>query len=146
MQLVQCVKNGLESFVVLVPSADSLPRLAITLYFVYLVANMAFASPENSVSTGVHQTVGPCSVTDLDLAGHARQVYLCADTHVQDWTFQCGNANMTPKEDFTEWYTVCGKTHSNWQLWMAAMGSLAALGIVTYRHAFSPSQRREKLA
>ena len=46
----------------------------LTLYFLYLVANMLIGVPENHVSAGVHQTVGPCNVTDVDLAGHSRQV------------------------------------------------------------------------
>ena len=54
--------------------ADSLLKTFVTLYFVYLVANMLIGVPESHVSTGVHQTVGPCNVTDADLAGHSRQV------------------------------------------------------------------------
>ena len=46
----------------------------LTLYFLYLLANMLVGVPENHVSAGVHQTVGPCNVTDVDLAGHSRQV------------------------------------------------------------------------
>ena len=56
--------------------ADSFLKTFVTLYFVYLVANMLIGVPESHVSTGVHQTVGPCNVTDADLAGHSRQVAL----------------------------------------------------------------------
>ena len=56
------------------PGADSLAGTFVTLYFVYLSANMLLGVPESHVSTGVHQTVGPCNVTDIDLAGHERQV------------------------------------------------------------------------
>ena len=57
--------------------ADTLASTFMTLYFAYLLANMLIGVPENHVSTGVHQTVGPCNVTDLDLAGHERQVGSC---------------------------------------------------------------------
>ena len=56
--------------------ADSLVKTLLTLYFAYLVGNMVVGAPEAHVSTGVHQTVGPCNVTDIDLAGHERQVIL----------------------------------------------------------------------
>lgn len=69
------------------PSFDNLPRLGLTLYFAFLALNMAFANPEAHLSTGVHQTIGPCDVMERDLAGQLRQVYLCPDTHTQDWTF-----------------------------------------------------------
>ena len=32
------------------------------------------------------QTVGPCDVKDIDLAGHERQVYLCKQTQDEDFT------------------------------------------------------------
>ena len=56
--------------------ADSLVKTFLTLYFAYLVGNMVVGAPEAHVSAGVHQTVGPCNVTDIDLAGHERQVIL----------------------------------------------------------------------
>ncbi len=121
---------------------DSLPRIAISLYFLYLLANMAVGVPEAHVTTGVHQTVGPCNVTALDLAGLERQVYLCPQTHDEGWTFKCpGNDKGTPPPDFTEWYTVCGLPHSDKNLWLAAIGALAALGITTYQFAFSSGSR-----
>ena len=46
-------------------------------YFVYLLLNMVVGIPEAHISTGVHQTVGPCDVMDKDISGHERQVYLC---------------------------------------------------------------------
>ena len=55
-------------------SWDSLPKNVLTLYFALLVANMAYSTPETHMSTGVHQTVGPCNVRDTDLAGQERQV------------------------------------------------------------------------
>ena len=51
--------------------------LAMVMYFIYLLLNMVVGSPEDHVSTGVHQTVGACDVFDKDISGHERQVYLC---------------------------------------------------------------------
>ena len=49
----------------------------MVMYFIYLLLNMVVGSPEDHVSTGVHQTVGACDVFDKDISGHERQVYLC---------------------------------------------------------------------
>ena len=50
---------------------------AMAMYFIYLLLNMVLGSPEDHISAGVHQTVGPCDVFDKDISGHERQVYLC---------------------------------------------------------------------
>ena len=47
------------------------------MYFIYLLINMVVGVPEAHISTGVHQTLGPCDVFDKDISGHERQVYLC---------------------------------------------------------------------
>ena len=66
------------------------------------------------------------------------QVYLCPSEHDEDWTFECNGQDLTPGAPFlTEWYTVCGKPHSNKELWVAAEAGLAILGTVTYRWAFA---------
>ena len=72
------VQNVGANPLVLCPSLDWLPRLLFAAHYAFHVANMALADPEGQVSAGVHQTVGPCDVTALDLAGQERQVYLCA--------------------------------------------------------------------
>ena len=92
------------------------------------------------VSTGVHQTVGPCDQKALDLAGQERQVYLCPETHTEDFTFDCTKV----PEDMTEWYTVCGKKHSNQPAYLVAVTILAFIGITTYRMAFKPSEHGSK--
>ena len=51
-------------------------RKLLTVYFTFFVLNMAISTPENHMSTGVHQIVGDCDIFDTDLAGHKRQVLL----------------------------------------------------------------------
>ena len=71
--------------------------------------------------------MGPCDVKGIDLAGQERQVYLCQDTHTQDWKIGPGcNADRVP--DHTEWYTVCGKEHNDQPTFLAAVSALAAAG------------------
>ena len=55
---------------------DGMIRKLLTVYFTFFVLNMAISTPENHMSTGVHQIVGDCDIFDTDLAGHKRQVLL----------------------------------------------------------------------
>merc|ERR1712038_1677874 len=41
---------------------DKVVGFAMVAYFTYLTINMALGTPESHISTGVHQTIGPCDV------------------------------------------------------------------------------------
>ncbi|CAE7194784.1 unnamed protein product [Symbiodinium sp. CCMP2592] len=53
-------------------------------FFALILIGLAF-SPENQVSTGVHQEFGPCDATDIDLLGLARKRYICRERFPQDY-------------------------------------------------------------
>ena len=83
-------------------------------YYLLLFANSLAGDPASHLSTGVHQEIGDCNVRAADLSGHQRQVYLCKETHKQDWSLDCDqlcSENMFGDCDYqsTTWYTVCGK-------------------------------------
>ena len=84
-------------------------RGATAAYFLMLASSMLFFTPETHVSTGVHQLPGPCDVTATDITGATRQAYLCVDDYEEDFTFAC----TTPPAHGAQWYTVCGKPHTN---------------------------------
>ena len=102
---------------------------------------MLAANPSNHLSTGVHQELGDCKVLAPDLSGHMRQVYLCAESHSQDFKLECDDLcsqNMFGdcKTQTQSWYSVCGKEHQNYLLWAGVTGILAASGILMYAYAF----------
>ena len=83
-------------------------------YYLLLVANMFSSDPTQHLSTGVHQQQGDCSKREADLAGHMRQVFLCRETHSQDWSLDCDelcSQNMFGDCDLQTktWYSVCGQ-------------------------------------
>ena len=125
------------------PQLDYLPRDAISVFFLYLIGNMMIANPENTLSTGVHQTVGPCGEKALDLAGQEREIYLCPETHIQDFSFTCpGGKNVTP-DGMSEWYTVCGKPHDRYSELLLGVTVLGLIGIFAYRTAFKSDPRND---
>merc|ERR1719153_1400439 len=92
-------------------------------YFMFLSLNMMSSDPTTHLSTGVHQSRGNCSVTAQDLTGHYRQVYLCEEAHSQDFTLSCDSLcseNMFGDctTQTTTWYSVCGREHDNYPLWV----------------------------
>ena len=64
-----------------------------------------------------------------DLMGNVRHKFLCAEDFDEDFTFAC--VDTLPAAG-TQWYTVCGKAHDNFPLWMGAVSGLAAAGTLLY--------------
>lgn len=111
------------------PRADRWLRVALPLYFAILASIMAVFDPATHVSTGVHQTYGPCGVEARDIAGHVRHEYLCAQELEEDFGFDCVDALPA---DRSTWYTVCGRPHRGFATWMTAVASLGLLGSAAF--------------
>lgn len=65
------------------PSSASLLNLAFVLVVGFLFSTALVAAPEQTFSTGVHQTFGPCGVPAMDLNGLRRNMYICAAENSQ---------------------------------------------------------------
>jgi len=118
-------------------------------YFIFLSINMLGADPSNHLSTGIHQELGDCNVTAQDLSGHYRQVYLCADSHIQDFSLDCDtlcSQNMFGdcSTQTNLWYTVCGKEHTNYTLWSGVTIGLCTLGSMMYAYALGDTDSEDK--
>ena len=84
-----------------------------------------YYDPKIQISTGVHQTFGPCGVEGTDMSGLKRSIYTCGDdlnrSHVYH-SFRCTTNNsryrmgsfsiIEPSMKDRKWYTVCGKFKS----------------------------------
>ncbi|WP_419554464.1 hypothetical protein [Candidatus Poriferisodalis sp.] len=110
---------------------DWLGRVA-AVYFLMLAFNMTFFAPQSHVSVGIHQLPGPCGVEESDITGGTREKYLCVSDYDEDYSFDCA----TPPAHGAEWYTVCGREHSNHPAYAAVVGSLALTGIVVFTVLF----------
>lgn len=121
-------------------AADRVLHAAAVLYFTTLVVILASFDPETHRSASMHQTYGPCHVEAKDIAGFTRYQYLCAEDYAEDYTFDCVDALPGP---YAEWYTVCGKAHTDRARWLLGVGGLGVLGIVVYSFLLGPLRRRE---
>ena len=117
---------------------DRLLLGAAIAYFTVLIGIMASFDPATHVSTGVHQTVGECYVEATDITGFTRYEFLCASDFDEDYSFECAGA---PTDD-TQWYTICGRAHTNFAAWMGGVGLLGLVSIGLFSFMLGSARAR----
>ena len=98
-------------------------------YFGTLAVVMAVFEPETHHSASLHQTYGPCHIEQKDITGMTRFKYVCVEDYDEDYHFGC--VKGLPAAE-TDWYTVCGKGHSDFPLWLGGVAGLGVLGVLVY--------------
>ena len=84
---------------------------------------MALGEPSAVIAEGVHQEIGRCHVHDVDLSNYTRYRYLCPRDFDEDFTFGCVPQKLPPRRP--SWYTVCGKAHTDQQLYLGVVVALS---------------------
>lgn len=113
-------------------AADRLPYLGLALHLTVLALCIASFDPATHVSTGVHETVGPCDVEASDLSGSTRRAFLCIDDYDEDFGFACAERPASG----TGWYTICGRPFRNAALYRGVVFALAATALLAYASLF----------
>lgn len=116
---------------------DSLGCGAVAAYLFMLSVNMTIFAPEKHASTGLHQLPGPCDIEESDIVGGIRKKFLCIDNYEEDFTFAC----TAPPADGARWFTICGKAHTNYPVYSAAVGGLSLTGVVVFFILFGLTPR-----
>lgn len=125
------IARGWRGGAALAPGRDRLLHAGVVAYFLTLGAIMGVSRPETHVATGVHQTYGPCNVAATDFTGLTRYEYLCADDYDEDFRFDCVAERPTHGE---RWFTLCGRPHGNFALWLGAVAALATVGLALFSY------------
>ena len=120
--------------------ADRILHAAVVLYFSALAVIMASFVPETHQSPSIHQTYGKCHVEATDITGLTRYQFVCAEDFEEDYSFDCTEI----PEEGSEWYTVCGRPHTNYKNWLLGVSALGALGIALYSFLLGPLRRRPR--
>jgi hypothetical protein len=121
-------------------AADRILHGAAALYFSALFVILAVFDPTTHRSASMHQTYGPCHVEAKDIAGFTRYQYLCAEDFAEDFTFDCVDTLPAAGD---EWYTVCGRAHTDRAAWLLGVGGLGVAGIAVYSFLLGAWRRRE---
>jgi hypothetical protein len=122
-------------------AADRLLNAAAVVYFAALVAIMAAFSPETHRNTSMHQTYGACHVEATDIAGLTRYQYLCAEDFDEDFTFACPELAGALPAAGSEWYTVCGRPHTDFPRWLLGVGAFGIVGVLLYSYLLGGLRR-----
>lgn len=122
-------------------AADRVLHAAVVLYYATLFLIMLAFDPATHRSASMHQTYGPCRVEATDIAGLVRYQYLCAGDYDEDFTFACVDALPASGD---EWYTVCGKPHTDRTRWLLGVGGLGLAGIAVYSFLLAGLGRRRR--
>lgn len=109
-------------------AGDVLLYCAVAAHFIAFIAITALADPSTHRSTGVHQQVGPCYVEAQDITGLTRHEFLCASDFHEDFHFGC----TAKPEHGQRWYTICGRPHVRFSLWLGAVSALGIIGLLTF--------------
>ena len=107
---------------------DKVLYRAVAAHFIVFIAITAVSDPSAHRSTGVHQEVGRCYVEAQDITGLKRHQFLCASDFQEDFHFGCA----TEPERGQRWYTICGRAHNRFPLWLGAVSALGITGLLTF--------------
>ncbi len=120
---------------------DAILRVGAYVYFTALALILATFEPGTHRNESMHQTYGPCHVEATDITGLTRYQYVCAEDFDEDYRFDCTPA--LPAQ-MSEWYTVCGRPHTDFGRWMAGVGGLGFTGILLYGWMLGGLRRRRE--
>jgi hypothetical protein len=122
-------------------ASDGILHAAAVVYYTTLLMILASFAPETHRSASMHQTYGACHVEARDIAGLVRYQYVCAEDFDEDYTFACVDRLPAAGD---EWYTVCGKAHTDRTRWLLGVGGLGVVGILMYSFLLGRLGRRRE--
>jgi len=111
---------------------ERLPLVGLVLHLVTLSVCITGFDPATHVSTGVHETIGPCDAASTDLSGSTRRSFLCLDDFDEDYAFTCAERPAPG----ARWYTICGRPFRNAPLYRGVVIALATMGVLVYATLF----------
>ncbi|GCB59887.1 hypothetical protein scyTo_0012622 [Scyliorhinus torazame] len=104
--------------------------------FLFFILLVTFARPEQQVSVGLHETLGPCNASKVLTSplGQilSRRAYLCAsdyDEGMFDWHCLPG---ARPPLDGSQWYPICGTPFPNHAEYIYTVAAFCLIGIAFY--------------
>ncbi|XP_050312233.1 uncharacterized protein LOC126747554 [Anthonomus grandis grandis] len=104
-------------------------------YAVFWIITVFF-NPENEVSTGIREQIGPCDeYVDMQTASGMvlqKRKYLClTDYDEKYFDFHC-LPNGKPPSQFAQWYTSCGTPFENRAEYIAVISIITFLGLMVF--------------
>ncbi|VVC86223.1 unnamed protein product [Leptidea sinapis] len=110
-----------------------------TIYWVFII----FFNPEDEISTGIHETVGPCDeksslTTPFGQTLYKRKYFCPSDYDEKYFDFHCVGGKLPP--DGSKWYTICGTPFENRAEYMAVLAAISIAAFGVFRGAYFKTQ------
>ena len=109
--------------------------VVLMVYYVFIGTVLLVARPESYSSTGLHQTLGNCSVIGhtTNVLGQKlpKQAFLCASSYDEPFSLLCANATH-PATGGASYYTICGTSFPNIAEYKCIIIAACTLGAVVY--------------
>ncbi|XP_069123101.1 uncharacterized protein [Argopecten irradians] len=105
--------------------------LLAVVYFTFFIHLVVTGKPEDQVSIGLHEVIGPCNET-VNMTAASGQIltkrkYLCLDDYDEDYfDFHCIKGKPPVGK---EWYTVCGTPYRNHMEYIVVVGFASLFGL-----------------
>lgn len=128
--------------------------LHLAVHYALYLGIVIFGYPEEEVSIGLHERIGPCNETvPLHTAFGtvlSKRRYLCASDYDEDYfDFHC-LPNGQPPSEGSYWYTACGTPFHNRAEYVAILSTIGLLAFIVFRnlhfHSGSGIHQTEKKA
>ncbi|XP_065566105.1 uncharacterized protein LOC136030926 [Artemia franciscana] len=121
--------------------------ISLMLHYSCYLGIVIFGKPENEVSTGPHEKLGPCNeiVPVQTVFGMTleKRKYLCSrDYDEKYFDFHCLPDGKIP-EDGSEWYTICGVPLPNRAEYIAIIGTICWVAFLVFGNMFFLSGQEE---
>ncbi|KAK3862835.1 hypothetical protein Pcinc_031338 [Petrolisthes cinctipes] len=117
--------------------------LSLVVHYGLYLGMVVFGHPENEVSIGLHERVGPCDETSVVYTATGgklqRNTYLCPENYDEDYfDFHCLS---DPPLDGSEWYTICGTPFRNRAEYITILVLYCVLAAAVFRQLLFHSSR-----
>ena len=107
---------------------DSILAITISIYFASMSIISVIFTPQNHISTGIHQIIGPCDIMEDNLSGLPRQKYLCSENYDEHFRI-CSNTGS-----YSSWYSVCGLPIPYHEQWSLLICILSIIGVTIFNY------------
>jgi hypothetical protein len=126
--------------------------LAVCAFYLFLMTVVLLAKPENIVSEGLHQPIGPCNVTQTIRTPTGMKLqkdkFLCLKNYDEKYfDFHCvpGRKPLVTFDGEKEWYAICGTPFENQAEYVFLIWSICILSSAIFYQAAARSGRTPKV-
>ncbi|XP_025419960.1 uncharacterized protein LOC112690216 isoform X2 [Sipha flava] len=116
--------------------------LYLVVYYTTFLFMAILGKPENEVSTGPHEIIGPCNVTVPSFGTELeKRKYLCVEDYNEDFDFHC--TKEVPVQ-YSKIYTICGTMFKNRIEYIILITTIIIVAFTHFNESFKVTKIMKK--